>query len=97
MRILLVIILPIAAAVAAALYFAPEFRQPRHVYYLVQCTLSPSITVRHIVTSESFDAGKASMRGTSVKGYKFAYAPSTPCTKHPITGSQVQEYLASTN
>ena len=95
MRILLVILIPIAAAVAAAIYLAPDFRQPRHVYYLVQCHLSPSTSVSHIVTSEGFDAGSEAMRGTSVKGYKFDYAPSAACTKHPITGGQVQELLQS--
>ena len=95
MRILVVILLPLAAAVAAAIHLAPDFREPRHLYYLVQCQLSPSNSVSHVVTSEGFDAGSEAMRGTSVKGYKFDYAASAACTKHPITGGQVQELLQS--
>ena len=62
MRIILLIFVPIAAAVAAAIYLAPEFREPRHVYYLVQCQLSPSVIINHIVTAEGFGGGEA-LRG----------------------------------
>ena len=93
MRLLFVIGFLGLTAILAAILFVPDFRKPKHDYYLVECQTPDANTIRHIVKYNDSKIDQFGTRGKSVKGYVFKYSRDTVCTRHPITENQVQEYF----
>ena len=63
--------------------------------FLIRCRDIDGETVSHIVAADNAKIDESGTSGISIKGFRFAYSPGVPCTRHPITEEQLKQYYAA--